>query len=215
MGAIAALLSEVSWRVPLVLIVVYVLAWRLPGDLFRADGIGWGAGSLLYSVVGLLALGVAIYLRRRDFGGPELALAWFGVSGFMALAALSVLTSWGVSFNADLLILGVAVPAAAIFVWLRRAKITGLEFSVYWAGLVLLLFWGMISHLASTTAIAELDARLFAGNGYRIAAMMLSGLFAISAMVILAWRRSKLTRQEITVYGLGLAYLLIASGLLR
>jgi hypothetical protein len=71
--------------------------------------------------------------------------------------------------------LWIAGLVAACFIWLRRGRIIGLEVSVYWAGFVLLFFWGTINSVAGITAVAELDASVFGnGNGYRAAATLLA-----------------------------------------
>ncbi|MGH6866354.1 MAG: hypothetical protein ACREDO_09345 [Methyloceanibacter sp.] len=53
------------------------------------------------------------------------------------------------------------------------------------------------------------------GNGYRAAAVLLAVSFALATLGILAWRRSRLRRREFAVYATGLAYLVLASGLLK
>lgn len=142
---IAGLPSEISWRVPIAVAAILLLGWVLPGQVFTLQGsVGWGVWSLLYAVAGVIVTGVIFILRRRVLGGTELALYWFALVSFLACAGVSMGTWLGSAgtINADLLMSGIAIVTAAALIFLRRAKIGGLEFAVYWFGLALVLFWG-------------------------------------------------------------------------
>jgi hypothetical protein len=81
---------------------------------------------------------------------------------------------------------------------IRRAQIAGLEASVYWLGTAIVAFWAVLPLLAATTAMAELDAVYFSGNGYKAAGLTLAGIIALSAVLILLWRwlRAKPSRRS-------------------
>jgi hypothetical protein len=91
---IAGLPSEISWSIPIAVLAILLVGWVLPGKMFRLAGLGWGSWSLLYAVLGLLAIGVMLFFRRTTLGGAELALHWFAAVMFYAVAAISVVTSF-------------------------------------------------------------------------------------------------------------------------
>jgi hypothetical protein len=95
---------------------------------------------------------------------------------------------------------GIAIVTAAALIFLRRAKIGGLEFAVYWFGLALVLFWGTISFLAEPVASSAIGTYFNDIYGYRSAGIVLSGVVVLSALAILLLRRSKLNGPELAVY---------------
>jgi len=207
---LAGLPSEISWHVPIGVVLVYVLGWFVPGLIVAMTNLGWGLASLFYALAGLLAVVVAIYLRRNVFGGAELAVWWFAAVSFFALGALSLITraGFGGQINSDAYSLTPALITLAMLVVIRRARIDGLEASVYWLGTAIVAFWAMLPLLAATTMMAELDASLTGGNGYKLAGLTLAALMALSAVLILLWRwwKAKLSRPEATVYLLGIVF---------
>jgi hypothetical protein len=187
------------------------LGWVLPGQVFTLQGsVGWGVWSLLYAVAGVIVTGVIFILRRRVLGGTELALYWFALVSFLACAGVSMGTWLGSAgtINADLLMSGIAIVTAAALIFLRRAKIGGLEFAVYWFGLALVLFWGTISFLAEPVASSAIGTYFNDIYGYRSAGIVLSGVVVLSALAILLLRRSKLNGPELAVYLIGVANML-------
>jgi TIR domain len=78
---IAGLPWEISWSVPIAVVAILLVGWVLPGRMFMLKGgLGWGLWLLLYAVVGLVAIGAFLYLRRKTLGGAELALYWFAAA---------------------------------------------------------------------------------------------------------------------------------------
>ena len=110
------------------------------------------------------------------------------------------------TINAALPIAGLAVLTAGSLIAVRRAEIGGLEFAVYWFGLVLVLFWGAISFVAVTFGASEFGGN-FAASPYRAAGILLAGIAIVSALAILLWRNRRLSGPEATVYLLGAAYM--------
>jgi hypothetical protein len=100
-----------------------------------------------------------------------------------------------------------ALPAAASLIAVRRKEIGGLEFAVYWFGSALFLFsptlfavaWMVgASDLAATLGFAPLEA----------AVLLVVGIVVLSGVIILAVRNRRLSKPEITVYLLGVAYMI-------
>jgi TIR domain len=213
-GWLAELPSEISWFVPLGTVVVYLLGWVVPGLVFTAE-FGFGLTSLCYGVAALLAVVMWVYLRRDRIGGGELAVCWFAAVSFFALVALSLITlaGYGGVINSDAYSLTPALITLAVLVVIRRAQIGGLEASVYWLGIAIIAFWAVLPLLAAKTAIAELDATYFAGNGYRMAALTLAAVMALSALLVLLWRwwKAKPSMPEVAVYLLGVAFAFITA----
>lgn len=209
---VARLPSSVSWRAPLALVGLVLLGWLLPGIVFTTSGAGWGASSLLYSVGGL-ALAVMFYLRGGKFNGPDLALAWFGAASFGVVAMFSLMRSFDLAATVDspFLIAGIAVLTAVLLIAMRRSKISGVEFAIYWFGIALMVFWAALPKLGASAAMGALARDVLGGNPYRAAGLVLAGFVFLSAMLILLWRRSKLRKQEAALYGFGSAYFLIVS----
>jgi hypothetical protein len=202
-GWIVGLPSEVSRDIPLALIAVVFLGSILPGLVVVSasqGGTGWAPVALAYGVGGLVAIGVFFRMRREAMGGAELALYWLATIFFLGRAATalgSMLLGQPPSF---LPIAVVALAAAAALIGLRRKEIGGLEFSVYWFGLTLFIYAAAISVVVSTSPAQELRTNL-----HQVTAMLLSAAIA-SGTAILAWRNRRLSKPELAVYLLGLAY---------
>jgi hypothetical protein len=209
-GWIAGLPSEISWSVPMGVVAILLLGWLLPTRLFQSQlDLGSGLWSLTYALTGLLAIGAMFYVRRNVLGGAELALYWFAAVSFYHLGAIS-LTLWlklAASVHTNLSTAAIALLTAVSLITLRRAKIGGLEFAVYWFGLALILFWGTVWFAAITFGASELGA-YFAANSYIAASIMLAGTVMLSALGILLWRNRRLNGPEAAVYLLGIAYML-------
>jgi hypothetical protein len=183
------------------------------GDCVHDFGAGWGASSLLYSVGGLVALAVMFYLRGGKFNGPDLALAWFGAASFGVVAMFSLMRSFDLAATVDspFLIAGIAVLTAVLLIAMRRSKISGVEFAIYWFGIALVVFWAALPKLGASAAMGARARDVLGGDPYRAAGLVLAGFVFLSAMLILLWRRSKLRKQEAALYGFGSAYFLIVS----
>ena len=93
MSFIAGLPSDADWRIPIAATALVLLGWTLPGYVFMPPehgGLGWGTVALLYGLAGLVAIGVAFYVRRSALGGAELALYWLALVRFIGLAVFSL-----------------------------------------------------------------------------------------------------------------------------
>jgi hypothetical protein len=95
----------------------------------------------------------------------------------------------------------------------RRTEMTGLELAVYWFGIALILFWGILPLAAEPIAASALGPYFKDIYGYRAAGIVLAGMVVLSAAAILLWRlasrrRSSLSGPELAVYLIGAAYML-------
>jgi hypothetical protein len=211
--AIAELPSEINWSIPIALVALAFLAWIMPFRVFMSveqGGFGWGLSSLVYGVGGLLALGVLLRLRREAMGGAELALYWFALVCFGGVTFLSLYTLAAGSLPPYWPMATLALIAAASLIALRRSELGGLEFAVYWAGLAFFLFSGAIPYVTGTFGVSDLGARLHA-SAYAAAGLLLAGIIILSGLAILAWRNRRLSRPELAVYLLGIAYWLFVA----
>ena len=208
---IAGLPSEISWRVPIAMVVIGLLGWFLPGKIFMTrDGLGWGIWSLLYGLVGLIVVGAVFYVRRKSLAGAELALYWFAAMSFLACVSISIISALDLTrtINANLPVGALATLTAASFIAIRRNWISGLEIAVYWAGFVLFLFWGTIPLVAEPAAASALGSYFSDNAGYRAAGILLSGVVVLSAALILLIRNRRLSGPEAAVYLIGAAYMI-------
>ena len=215
-GWIVGLPSEISWLVPVAMVAILLVGWVLSGRMLMLNGgLGWGLWSLLYAAVGLLAVGAALFLRRRTLGGAELALYWFAAATLYSIAAVSIVTwldLFGTTY-AGLLTSALPVLVAATLIAVRRKAIGGLEFALYWFGVALILYWGILP-LAANSGWLPAPAWSYFNDvfGYRTAGIMLAGVVIVSALVLLLARAtlrwSRLSGPEIAVYLIGIAYML-------
>jgi hypothetical protein len=205
---IAGLPSEISWPIPIALVAIALLGWFLPGQAFlpsEQGGVGWVPVALMYGLVGLLAIGVVFSARRSVMSGAELALYWFALVCFSNAVVLSFAIAV-VGQSPGFLPMGVlAIAAAVALIVLRRKEMGGLEFAVYWFGLTLFLYAAGIALVTSTFFRAtEL------GAFFEVRPRRAPGILALSAtasgLAILAWRNWRLSRPELAVYLLGIAY---------
>jgi ElaB/YqjD/DUF883 family membrane-anchored ribosome-binding protein len=202
-GWIAGLPSEVSRNIPLALIAVVALGSIIPALAFRPSTQGdmnWSLGALIYGVVGLIAVGVVFRGRRNVMGGAELALYWLASICFLARAVTGFAALVLGQPPSFLPIAVLAFVAAAVLVVLRRKELGGLEFAVYWFGLTFFVYAAGISLVLSTAQAAELRDDLYYAGMIVLSAAIMSGL------AILAWRNRRLSKPELAVYLLGLAY---------
>jgi len=200
---IAGLPSEVSGKIPIALVAVVLLGSIVPTVVFVStsqDGVGWGPVALVYGLVGLVAIGVVFRMRRNVMGGAELALYWLATVYFLGRAATALASIiWGQP-TSFLPLAIVALAVAAALVVLRRNEIGSLEFAVYWFGLTLFIYAAGISLVASLAQAAELRTDLYH------AAVTLLSTAIVSGLAILAWRNRRLSKPELAVYLLGIAY---------
>ena len=102
------------------------------------------------------------------------------------------------------------VLVAATLIAVRRKAIGGLEFAVYWFGVALILYWGILP-LAAVSGWGPAAAWSYFNDvfGYRTAGIMLAGLVIVSALVLLLARAvlrwSTLSWPELAVYLIGIA----------
>ncbi len=203
---VAALPSGDSWLIPLGVIAIELLVWRVPALSYWLYQQGWGSLAYLYgflyglsalvAAMGLTAVALAVYLRRNSLTGPGLALAWFGLSAFLSLALLSALVASSMyGAGADLVPHGVALLAAAILIALRGRHLTGLEAAVYGIGLAL---------FGDASVVNSISVKDAAARAQLVVALLVVG----ASLAIMLWRRSKASGPEFAVYGLGSAYLL-------
>jgi hypothetical protein len=213
---IAGLPSEVSWNIPIAVVAILLVGWVLAGRMSMLNGgLGWGLWPPLYAAVGLLVVGAALFLRRRTLGGAELALYWFAAATLYAIAAVSIVTwldLFGTTY-AGLLTSGLPVLAAATLIAVRREAIGGLELAVYWFGVALILYWGILPLAANSGWLPEAAWSYFKDVfGYRTAGIMLAGVVIVSALALLlaraVLRRSRLSGPELAVYLIGVGYML-------
>ncbi len=202
-GWVAGLPSEVSRYIPLALIAVVLLGSILPALIFvptSQGGVSWGPVALAYGLGGLVAIGVLFRVRRDVMGGAELALYWLATVLFLGRAATALASMVLGQPPSFLPIAVVALAAAAALIVLRRQEMSGLEFAVYWFGLTLFVYAAGISLVVSTAQAAEPRNDL-----YQAAVILLSAAI-VSGVAILAWRHRRLSKPELAVYLLGLAY---------
>jgi hypothetical protein len=98
-----------------------------------------------------------------------------------------------------------AIAAAVALIALRRREIGGLEFAVYWFGLTLFLYAAGIALVTSTFFRATELGAFFEVRPRRAPGILLLSATA-SGLIILAWRNWRLSRPELAVYLLGIAY---------
>jgi hypothetical protein len=98
-----------------------------------------------------------------------------------------------------------ALPAAISLIVVRRNKIGGLEFAVYRFGLTLFLYAAAIGLVTSTFFRATEFGAFFEVRPRRIPGILLLSAIG-SGLAILAWRNRRLSRPELAVYLLGIAY---------
>ena len=212
-GWIAGLPSEISWGVPVVVAAILVVGWVLPRRMFLLQG-SWSLWLPLYIVVCLLAVGAVLFLRRRTLGGAELALYWFAAISVLGCAAVLVVGALDLvgTINADLPMSAIALLSAGFLIAIRRTRIGGLEFAVYWFGLVLLLRWGIVPFVVEPAAASPIGTYFSDNAGYRAAGIVLAGVVILSALVMLlargVLRWSRLSWPEIAIYVIGITYML-------
>ncbi len=113
----------------------------------------------------------------------------------------------------DLLTSALPVLVATTLIAVRHKAIGGLEFAVYWFGVALILYWGILP-LAANSGWLPAAAWSYFNDvfGYRTAGIMLAGVVIVSALVLLlaraALRWSRLSGPELAVYLIGIAYML-------
>jgi hypothetical protein len=167
--------------------------------------LGWGLVALLYGLAGFLAIGVIFHARRSAMGGAELALYWLALVcciGPSVFSLYNVIVAQTLSY---LPIAALALIMAVSLIAVRRSEIGGLEFAVYWFGFSLFLYAAGVSLVTSTFfRTTELGA-FFEVRPNRAPAILLT-IAILSALAILAWRNRRLSRPEIAVYMLGVAY---------
>jgi hypothetical protein len=205
---IAGLPSEINWKIPIALVALALLVWILPGRAFipsAQGGLGWVPVALMYGLVGLLAIGVVFRARQNVMDGAELALHWFALVCFSNVVVLSFATAV-VGQSPGFLPMGVlAIAAAVALIALRRKEMGGLEFAVYWFGLTLVLYAAGIALVTATFfRITELGA-FFEVRPRRAPGILLLSAIG-SGLAILAWRNRRLSRPELALYLLGIAY---------
>ena len=167
-------------------------------------GLGWGLIAL-YGLVGLLAIGVVFQARRSVMGGAELALYWLALVcciGPTVFSLYNVILAQPLSY---LPIAALALLMAASLIAVRRKEIGGLEFAVCWFGLTLGLYAAGIALVTSTFfRITDLGA-FFEVRPRRAPGILLLSAIG-SGLAILAWRNRRLSRPELALYLLGIAY---------
>jgi hypothetical protein len=213
---IAGLPSGIAWYIPLGVIGVFLLGWLLPGTMFSIR-LGWGIASLVYGIAGLIGTGAAIYIRRAAMGGGELAVYWYaGVSSLVVILG-SVVTLFGMkgSIPTDAIALAMTAISLVALLLLRRRKMRGLEASVYWLGLTMVAFWAFLPWLGQAAWIYVLSGRLTSPAGaMQAAGLLLATSIALSAAIILFWRRARFSTPELAVYLMGVAAAFVAVALL-
>lgn len=196
-GWIVGLPSEISPGIPLALIGVVLLGSILPALMFMPTS---QAVALAYGVGGLIAIGIVFRMRRDVMGGAELAIYWLATIFFLGRAATALASMVLGQPPSFFPIAVVALAAAAALIVLRRKEMGGLEFAVYWFGLTLFIYAAGISLVVGTTQAAELRTDLYH------AAVTLLSTAIVSGLAILAWRNRRLSKPELAVYLLGMAY---------
>lgn len=205
---IAWLPSEINWQIPIALVAIALLGWIMPWRVLALQwqgGFDWRPVALVYGLVGLLAVGVGLRARRSVMGGAELALYWFALACFLSFVVFA--------FNNPVLgllpeylpIAVLALPAAAALITVRRKEIGGLEFAVYWFGLTLFLYAAGIGLVTSTFFRATELGAFFEVRPRRAPGILLLSAIG-SGLAILAWRNRRLSRPELALYLLGIAY---------
>jgi hypothetical protein len=189
---IAGLPSNADWRIPIAATALLLLGWILPGYVFMSPeqgGFGWGTVALLYGLAGFVAIGVAFYVRRSALGGADLSITILAQTpSYLPIAALAILM-------------------AAWLITVRRNAIGGLEFAVYWLGFTLILYAAEMGLVTSTFFRATELGAFFEVRPNRAPAILLLSVI-VSALAILAWRNRRLSRPELAIYLLGIAYAL-------
>ena len=204
-GWIAGLPSEISWHIPLALVAIALLGWFLPGRFFTlTDGLGWGLWSLLYGLAGLTLVAVICFVRRKMLGGAELALYWLALVFSIGLIVFSLYSAMLAQAVNYLPIAALSLVMAGSLVAVRRNEIGGLEFAVYWVGLTLFLYAAGIALVTNPSfRLTELGA-FFEVPRRAPGILMLSAIG--SGLAILAWRNRRLSRPELALYLIGIAY---------
>jgi hypothetical protein len=109
---------------------------------------------------------------------------------------------------------GLPVLLAATLITVRREAIGGLEFAVYWFGVALILYWGILPIATQSGWVTAAWSYFNDVFGYRTAGIMLAGVVILSALAILLCRlaisrwRGSLSWPELAVYLIGVAYML-------
>lgn len=138
-------------------------------------------------------------------GGAELALYWLALvfsTGLIVFSLYSAIFAQAVNY---LPIAAVALVMAVSLIAVRQNEIGGLEFPVYWFGLTLVLYAAGIALVTSTFfRITELGA-FFEVRPRRAPGILLLSAIG-SGLVILACRNRQLSRPELALYLLGIAY---------
>lgn len=181
---------------------------NLAGLRFHASGagrLGVGDGALLYGLAGFVAIGIAFYMRRSVLGGAELALYWLALVRCIGLVVFSLSITILAQTPSYLPIAALAIVMAAWLITVRRNAIGGLEFAVYWLGFTLFLYAAGISLVTSTFFQATELGAFFDIRPRRAPGILLLSAIG-SGLAILAWRNRRLTRPELALYLLGLAY---------
>jgi hypothetical protein len=177
----------------------------LPGRFFTlTDGLGLGIWSLLYGLAGLTLVAVICFVRRKVLGGAELALYWLALVFSIGLIVFSLYSAMLAQAVNYLPIAALSLVMAGSLVAVRRKEIGGLEFAVYWVGLTLFLYAAGIALVTNPSfRLTELGA-FFEVPRRAPGILMLSAIG--SGLAILAWRNRRLSRPELALYLIGIAY---------
>jgi hypothetical protein len=177
----------------------------------------------------VIAMGIAAllaYRRRALVGGTELALYWLGCVLAMAVVTyewmLHSMTLWWfewfgseasppsfelTSASALVVILLVAVCSATILAYRRRAVLGGVELALYWLGCSTLITLA----IGNLFQAAQPNDKGSFGNGYLIGALIVICVGAVLAY----WRRADLSRSELWIYALAIAYFVLGGFIAR
>jgi len=177
----------------------------------------------------VIAMGTAAllaYRRRALAGGTELALYWLGCVLAMAIVTyewiLHNMPLWwfewfGVearlptveltSASALVPILLVTVCSAAVLAYRRRAVLGGVELALYWLGCSTLILLA----IGNLFQAAQPNDKASFGNGY-----LTGALIVICVAAVLAYRRrAALSRSELWIYALAIAYFVLGGFVAR
>jgi hypothetical protein len=142
-------------------------------------------------------------------GGAELALYWLALLCFLGLVILSLVKVILGPLPIYPVVAVLAIGAGVALIVLRRNEIGGLELAVYWFGLTLFLYALGIGLVTSTFFRTTEIGAFFDVRPLRIPAILALSAMG-SALAILAWRNRRLSKPEVAVYLLGIAYWLYA-----
>jgi hypothetical protein len=104
-------------------------------------------------------------------------------------------------------ILLVAVCSATILAYRRRAVLGGVELALYWLGCSTLITLA----IGNLFQAAQPNDKGSFGNGYLIGALIVICVGAVLAY----WRRADLSRSELWIYALAIAYFVLGGFIAR